>query len=224
MMRSTPTIRPVKVPSQQRRRRPPLDELVLASAFHHVRDRLRGRVAARARRQRLDFMLEDLLGAADLGLCLAVRTWTPTRGPLEPYAWLFVQRETGRELRRELRRRAVQTSAPAMIDAADEADTMMRAARDTVASSLAERGCDARDVALATAHWQEGRSLRSLAAAHTLSFRQVHQAVARVRTRVLETLTGGGPMQGSVRSHEVPSDAGHTIAVPMTGRSEDVWN
>jgi hypothetical protein len=57
----------------------------------------------RALRRGLGYLLDDLLGVADVALIEAARRHDPARGPLPPFAHLRVKRETLRYLGREQR-------------------------------------------------------------------------------------------------------------------------
>ena len=74
------------------------------------------------------------------------------------------------------------------------------------------------DLVLALAHWRDGRSLRAIATAHQLSFRQVHQAVGRVRAHM------SGDMPKARGSRDVSGDTVEAIAAARVDSANPLWN
>lgn len=122
---------------------------------------------------------DDVLGAAALGLLKAVRGFDPEKGPIRPFAMIWVRREVFLLVKRELTWRKQNLELAWYAD--EEApDTPFEEAE----KAEIMRALDVSEHAIWRAHVGHGVSVRDLAQTYRTSLRQIQNAIARSQRRL----------------------------------------
>gem|GEM_PF-2848297 len=156
--------------------------------FNGTRRAIRSWVRGRATACGVLYLCDELLGATDLAIVLALRAWRPERGPFQPFAWRYVKRDTLRLLAAERRQRDARAKFEAESVLVPHHDT--RRDREVYNSIIGALG-PSETLEIALGHLVDGRTVRELASRHRCSIRQVRNRVQRVVAGIAEA-TGAG--------------------------------
>jgi DNA-directed RNA polymerase specialized sigma24 family protein len=140
--------------------------------------RILGWLRRRIRHRGLDHLEDDLVGAAGLAFTRALQAWRCDRGPLRPFAWRYVKRETLELIARETMHTSRSVSC-------DEVDVEEPRADPRIPSLDLLDPHDA-DHRLLWLHVVEGQSIREIARTHAVSLRQAREGLNRAIERLQE--------------------------------------
>ncbi len=123
---------------------------------------------------------DDVLGAAALGLVKAVRGFDPEKGPIRPFAMIWVRREVFLLVKRELTWRKHNLELGYYVESEEAPDTP----HEDAERAEVMRALDVSEHAIWRAHVGHDVSVRDLARTYRTSLRQIQNAIARSHRRL----------------------------------------